>query len=296
MESTQTSAWTLRKILDWCTGYFEKKRVEPPRLCAEMLLAHVLNCPRIRLYTDLHRPMSDGELATVRDLVRRAGGHEPIQYLTGRASFYSLDFDVTPDVLIPRPETETLVDRALADLKSRAVAEPRVLDLCTGTGCVAAAIATNAKTAQLVATDVSLPALDVARKNVDRLKLADRVSLCCGDLYDALATLVDARPFDLIVANPPYIATAQIAGLDVNVRDYEPRLALDGGPDGLGPHRRILAGAHDRLAPGGRLLMEIAYDQEEAAMWMVRQDPRFGDARCFRDLARQPRVISTLRI
>ena len=296
MESPPTTVWTLRKILDWTTGFFEKRAVEPPRLCAEMLLAHVLQCQRIRLYTDLHRPMSDAELATVRDLVRRAGTHEPIQYLTGRAHFYSLEFNVTPDVLIPRPETETLVDRALAHLKTRTdPGAPRVLDLCTGSGCVAAAIAQNAKLADVVATDVSLPAIDVARANVDRLKLADRIGLYCGDLYAALATLVDARPFDLIVSNPPYIATAQLDGLDANVRDYEPRLALDGGADGLDPHRRILAGAYDRLVPGGRLLLEIAHDQEEPAMWMLTRDARFADARCFRDLAGQPRVISAMR-
>lgn len=295
MESTQAQVWTLRKILDWCTSYFEKKHVEPPRLAAEMLLAHVLGCPRIRLYTDLHRPMSEAELATVRDLVKRAGAHEPIQYLTGKAHFYSLEFRVTPDVLIPRPETETLVDRALAFLKAQTNPTPRVLDLCTGTGCIASAIASNVKSAHVVATDVSLPALDVARGNVERLKLNDRIELHCGDLYAALEKLVDARPFDLIVANPPYIATAQIAGLDVNVRDYEPRLALDGGPDGLDPHRKILAGAVDRLVPGGRVILEIAYDQEEAAMWMLRQDTRFADARCIRDLGKQPRVIEATR-
>ena len=295
MESTQATVWTLRKILDWCTSYFEKKQVEPPRLAAEMLLAHVLSCPRIRLYTDLHRPMSEAELATVRDLVKRAGAHEPIQYLTGIAHFYSLEFRVTPDVLIPRPETETLVDRALSVLKAQTNPTPRVLDLCTGSGCVAGAIAANAKAAHVVATDVSLPALDVARGNVERLKLSERIELHCGDLYGALARLIDARPFDMIVANPPYIATAQVATLDANVRDFEPRLALDGGPDGLDPHRQILAGAFDRLVPGGRVILEIAYDQEEAAMWMLRQDARFADARCVRDLAKQPRVIEATR-
>lgn len=293
MDATTTPAWTLRKILDWTTGFFDKKQLDSPRLAAEMLLAHVLKCQRIRLYTDLHRPMSDEELATIRDLVKRAGAHEPIQYLTGRASFYSLDFDVTPDVLIPRPETETLVDHALAFLKGRS--EPRVLDLCTGSGCVAAAIAANAKSAFVVATDVSLPALDVARRNIDRLKLADRVTLLCGDLFDALKTLVDARPFDLIVANPPYIATAQIAALDVNVRDYEPRLALDGGADGLDPHRRILAGAGDRLVSGGKLMMEIAYDQQDAATHLLSRDDRFDDVRAYRDLAKQPRVVTARR-
>lgn len=295
MESVRET-WTLRKVLDWCTGYFERKQVDPPRLSAEMLLAHVLSCQRIKLYTDLFRPMSEDELATIKALVKRAVEHEPIQYLTGKAHFYNLEFEVNRDVLIPRPDTETLVDRALAHLKASANAAPRVLDLCTGSGCVAAAIAAHHKSSSVVATDISLPAIDLARTNISRLKLEDRVVLYAGDLYEALKNLIDARPFDLIVSNPPYIASAKIQTLDANVRDYEPHLALDGGPDGLDPHRKILAGAFDRLAPGGGLLMEIAFDQEEAAMWMLSQDTRFSDAKCFRDLAGNPRVISGKRV
>lgn len=295
MESVRET-WTLRKVLDWCTGYFEKKGVDPARLSSELLLAHVLNCQRIRLYTDLHRTMSEDELATVKALVKRAIEQEPIQYLTGKAHFYNLEFEVNRDVLIPRPDTETLVDRALAHLKSSTIPEPRVLDLCTGSGCVAAAIAAHHKTAIVVGTDISLPAIDVARRNIEKNKLADRVVLYAGDLYEALKNLIDARPFDLIVSNPPYIASEQIAKLDANVRDFEPRLALDGGPDGLDPHRKILAGAVDRLNPGGGLLMEIAFDQEEPAMWMLSQDQRFSDAKCFRDLGGNPRVISARRI
>lgn len=306
MESTQAQVWTLRRMLDWCTSYFEKKQVDPPRLSAEMLLAHVLKCPRIKLYTDLHRPLNEQELDQTRDLVKRAVAQEPIQYLTGIAHFYNLTFDVTRDVLIPRSDTETLVDRVLAHLKhqvpsldgegvQKPLEPPRVLELCTGSGCVAAAIAAHHKTVTVVATDISLPALDVARKNIERNKLTERVTFYCGDLYDALNDLVDRRPFDVIVANPPYIATAQIDGLDANVRDYEPRLALDGGADGLDPHRRILAGAYDRLVPGGRVFMEIAFDQEEAALWMMKQDERFDDAKCYKDLSGQPRVITARR-
>jgi release factor glutamine methyltransferase len=240
--------------------------------------------------------MDDAELATIKSLVKRAIEQEPIQYLTGKAHFYNLEFEVNRDVLIPRPDTETLVDRALAYLKASTNPSPRVLDLCTGSGCVAAAIAAHHKASSVVATDISLPAIDVARRNIERNKLAERVTFHVGDLYDALKDLVDARPFDLIVSNPPYIASEKIKGLDANVRDYEPHLALDGGPDGLDPHRRILAGAYDRLVPGGGLLMEIAFDQEEAAMWMLSQEPRFTDAKCFRDLAGQPRVISAKRV
>ena len=284
-------------MLDWCQAFFEKKGIDPPRLSAELLLAHVFKYPRIRLYTDLARPLTDAELDTIRGLVKRAAEHEPIQYLTGKAHFYNLEFEVNRDVLIPRSDTETLVDRAMAHLKTHVGAEPpRVLELCTGSGCVAASIATHHKTAMVVATDVSLPALDVARRNIERLKLTERIELLCGDLYGALEKLVDARPFDVIAANPPYIASEKMAGLDRNVREYEPALALDGGADGLDPHRKILAGAHERLVPGGRLMMEIAYDQEEAALWMLRDDPRFSDPKCFRDLAGRPRVVEATRV
>ncbi|MFT3788289.1 MAG: peptide chain release factor N(5)-glutamine methyltransferase [Tepidisphaeraceae bacterium] len=288
----QVEVWTLRKVLDWTTSFFERKNVDPPRLVAELLLAHVLKCQRIRLYTDLHRPMNPDELATIRDLVRRAGEQEPIQYITSVAHFYNLEFTVTKDVLIPRSDTETLVERTLSFLKADGIVEPRVLDLCTGSGCVACAIAAHAKSSQVIATDISLPALDVARGNVQKLKLDGRVVCLLGDLFEALKSEADPRPFHAIVSNPPYIASTKIPTLDRNVRDFEPHLALDGGADGLDPHRRIVAGAYDRLVPGGRIFLEIAFDQEEAALWLLNQDPRYDDARSYRDLAGQPRVVS----
>jgi release factor glutamine methyltransferase len=287
--------WTLRKVLDWTTGFFERKSIDSPRLCAELILSHVLKCQRIKLYTDLQRPMIDAELAAVRALVKRAGEHEPIQYLTGRAHFYNLEFTVTPDVLIPRPDTETLVERVLSFLKAFGEPAPRVLDLCTGSGCVAAAIAAHAKQSTVIATDVSLPALDVARKNIADLKLADRVVCHLGDLFDALKDDPDPRPFHAIASNPPYIATGQIEHLDRNVKQYEPRIALDGGADGLDPHRRIVAAAWEKLVPGGRFFLEIAFDQEEAAMHLIAKDPRYDDARCYRDMAGRPRVVSARR-
>jgi release factor glutamine methyltransferase len=284
--------WTLRKVLDWTTGFFQRKNVESSRLCAEMILAHVLGVQRIRLYTDLYRVLTDAQLARVRELVKRASDSEPIQYLTNKAHFFSLEFYVDSNVLIPRPDTETLVERALTFFKSENIIAPRVLDLCTGSGCVAAAIASNSKSAVVFATDISLPALDVARRNIAALKLESRVSCHLGDLYDAMKTVMDAGPMDAIVSNPPYIASEKIESLDRNVRDFEPHLALDGGPDGLDPHRKILAGAKDHLREGGRVFLEIAYDQEEPAMWMLSQADHFDDARCYRDLAGKPRVIS----
>jgi len=286
-------AWTVRRILEWTTSYFTRKGIDSPRLSAELLLAHVLGCPRIRLYTNYEQPLREDQLAAMRALVQRAAEEEPIAYLTGRAHFFNLEFEVNRDVLIPRPDTETLVENVLQLARNAAGFEaPRVLDLCTGSGCIAAAIAHHLRAATVVATDISAPAVALARRNVERLGLADRVTVEQGDLFEPLARLVDARPFDLIVANPPYIATAQLETLDRSVRDYEPVAALDGGLDGLAIHRRILREAPDRLAPGGRVYVEIAFDQGELATQVAAEYPQFQDVRILKDYSGRDRVLA----
>ena len=289
-------AWTVRRILEWTTSYFTRKSVDAPRLSAELLLAHVLSVPRIRLYTDYERPLAEAQLAAMRALVQRAGEEEPIAYLTGRAHFFNLEFEVTRDVLIPRPDTETLVENVLQLARNQAGFEaPRVLDLCTGSGCVAAAVAHHLKAAMVVATDVSAASVEVARRNVERLGLAGRVVIEHGDLFEPLARMVDAQPFHLVVANPPYIATAQIEALDRSVRDYEPLEALDGGLDGLAIHRRILDGAPRHLIPGGRIYLEIAFDQGELALQLAAERDGFDDVRVLKDYAGHERVLTARR-
>src|SRR5688500_7457444 len=184
--------WTVRRILEWTAAFFTRKDVYSPRLSAELLLSHVLDSPRIKLYTDYDRPLTERELADYRDLVKRAAEEEPIAYLTGRAHFFNLEFDVTRDVLIPRPDTETLVENVLQTARLQTGLEaPRVLDLCTGSGCIACAIAQHLKNSTVVATDNSPAAVEVARRNVERLKLGDRVTVEQGDLYEPLARVVD---------------------------------------------------------------------------------------------------------
>ena len=286
-------AWTVRRILEWTTNYFTRKNIDSPRLSAELLLAHVLSSPRIKLYTDYDRVLPDDRLAALRALVQRAAEEEPIEYLTGRAHFFNLEFEVTRDVLIPRPDTETLVENVLQLARGQAGFEaPRVLDLCTGSACVAASIAQHLKAATVVALDISPAAVEVARRNVERLGLRDRVVVEQGDLYAPLDQMVDRSPFHLIVANPPYIATPQIETLDRSVRDYEPLTALDGGPDGLDLHRRILEGAPPRLSPGGRVYLEIAYDQGEAARDVAAHYPAFEDVRVLKDYGGRDRVLT----
>lgn len=288
--------WTVRRILEWTGAFFTRKGVDAPRLSADLLLAHVLDVPRTKLYTDHDRVLTDAQLATYRDLVKRAAEEEPIAYLTGKAHFFTLEFEVTRDVLIPRPDTETLVEDVLQTARIQPGLEaPRVLDLCTGSGCIACAIARHLKNATVLATDISAPAVAVARRNVERLGLTDRVTVEEGDLYEPVSHAVDPRPFDLIVCNPPYIATQQLETLDRSVREYEPLRALDGGPDGLSLHRRILEGAASRLVPGGRIYLEIAFDQGELAQQVAAEYPDFEDIRILKDYGGRDRVLSARR-
>jgi release factor glutamine methyltransferase len=288
-----TGTWTVRKLLEWTPGFFAKKGVDQPRLAAELLLSHVLGVARIQLYTGYDKVVGEAQLARYRDLVKRAGDQEPIAYLTGTAHFFSLEFSVNRDVLIPRPDTETLVENVLQTVRHQPGLEaPRVLDLCTGSGCVAAAIAHNLKSAMVWGIDISEKAAAVAKKNIEQLKLSDRVSVEIGDLFDPINQMVDARPFDMIVANPPYIASDQLPGLDKSVREYEPMLALDGGVDGLVIHRRILSKAPQHLLPCGRVFLEIAFDQGSTAREMANQFDTFEEIRILKDFSGRDRVLS----
>ena len=286
-------AWTVRRLLEWTTPFFLRKEVDSPRLSAELLLAHVLKVPRIKLYTDYERVLGEHDLTQYRALVQRAAEHEPIAYLTGIAHFFNLEFEVNRDVLIPRPDTETLVENVIQLVRNQSGMEaPRILDLCTGSGCIAIALASRLKHASVIASDISAKAVAVAKRNAQKLGVADRVAVEEGDLYEALAGKVDVQPFDLIVANPPYIATAQMESLPRNVREYEPVGALDGGLDGLVVHRKILASAPERLVAGGRVFLEIAFDQGGRAMEMMSRMAGFEEARILKDYGGRDRVVT----
>ena len=294
--SASTSAaeppWTVKRLLEWTGEFFKRKDVDSPRLSAEMLLAHVLELQRIALYTNYDRPLTPTELASFRDLVKRAGEHEPVRYLVGVAPFYGLDFKVTPAVLIPRPDTETIVETALHQLRLASDTgleqSLRIADVCTGSGCIGLALAHQLRAATVVAVDLSEAAAAVARENAERLKLADRFDVRVGDLLEPLA---GEPPFDLIVSNPPYIPSAAISTLDRNVRDYEPHLALDGGDDGLDLIRRLLTGAARHLVAGGRLYVEMQFDQAAAAMELARAAGGWTDLQILRDLGGRERAL-----
>lgn len=286
--------WTIQRLLNWITDYFGNKGVDSPRLSAELLLCHVLKLERIQLYTLFDRTVSKPELDALHALVKRGGEHEPVAYLVGRCEFYSLSLTITRDCLIPRPETELLVERAINFLRKRPA--PQVmLDLCTGSGCIAAAVAKEVPQVQVTATDICEAALSVAAINIETYKLSERVRLLAGDLFEPVVKGLDATAFDLIVSNPPYVSDAEYAALDKNVKDYEPKHALLAGADGLDVYRRIVAQAGEFLKPDGMLLLEIGYAQGNAVRELLEEAGGFADIRIEKDLSNNDRIVLARR-
>jgi release factor glutamine methyltransferase len=250
-------AWTTLGVLDWTTQRFSEAGIASARLEAQLLLAHVLGCTRVQLYTGFDKPLGDAELASYRGLIRRRLAGESVSYLVGETEFWGLPFFVDAAVLVPRPDTETVIEVACA-LRTDRTQPLRILDLCTGSGVIAISLAKEYPAASIIATEISAAAAAVARKNAERNQVADRVEIRLGDLFAPVA----GERFDLIASNPPYIASSVIPTLSAEVR-REPVIALDGGADGLAFYDRIGAGARAHLAPGGVLLVEHGYDQAE---------------------------------
>lgn len=281
-------AWRLLDILENTSQFFASKGLENPRLQAELLLAAVLDLNRLDLYLQFERPLHRREVDRYREYVRQRVRHTPVQYITGVAAFRQLELAVTPAVLIPRPETEILVEVALELLPEGG----RVLDLCCGSGAVALSLAQEAAAAEVVAADVSATALEVAQANGHRCGLDGRVEWHCGDLF---APLRAAEPFDLIAANPPYVRHGDLARLAPEVRDFEPHLALDGGEDGLAFYRRIAQEAADFIRPGGYLLLEIGDGQSAAVEALLAPSERLAEVEIRPDLNQIPRVVVARR-
>jgi len=276
-----SDAWTLLKMLDWITEFFDGKGIDNPRLDAQLLLAHLLQLDRVGLYLNYDRPLSAEELDRIRPLVKRRGQREPLQYLLGGTEFWSLAFEVSPAVLIPRADTEILVEEAL----SRAGERGCLLDVGTGSGAIVISLATELPDWQLVGLDISTAALAVAIRNAEKHGVAERVAMLHGDL----AKLPERR-YDLIVANPPYIDPEEWPELMPEVRCYEPREALLAADRGLACYRQLAAQATDRLAPGGWLLVEIGCRQSEAVRQLF---AAAGLTEIFvrNDYADRPRVV-----
>jgi release factor glutamine methyltransferase len=276
-------AWTPLGVLDWTTQRFTEAGIAAARLEAQILLAHVLGCTRMQLYTGFDKPLADAELASYRALIKRRLAGEPVSYLVGETEFWGLPFHVEPSVLVPRPDTETVIEVARAARPDRA-APCRILDLCTGSGVIAVSLAREYPAAQVVATELSPAAAALARRNAARNAVADRVDVREGDLFAP----VRGERFDLIAANPPYIASSVIPTLSPEVR-REPVIALDGGPDGLAFYDRICAEAREHLAPGGAIVLEHGFDQADAVAARLTAAGFTGVA-LIHDLGKNPRV------
>jgi release factor glutamine methyltransferase len=278
--------WTIEELLRWATDDFRARGVDSPRLDAELLLGRATGLTRIQLIVQAKEEPPPEQLAAFRDLVKRRRAREPIAYILGKREFYGHEFRVDRRVLVPRPDTEALVETALLRTKHVSLAM-RALDLCTGSGCVAISLALDRPTSLVLATDASEDALAVARDNALRLG-AYRVSLRHGDLYAAVPA---GCRFDVVTANPPYIASGDLPGLMTDVRDFEPRLALLGGQDGLDLVRRVVAGAAPFLVPGGVLAVEVGAGQAPAVVTLFER-AGYAEVEIRRDYARIERVVS----
>jgi len=287
------SSWTIQPLLNTTTGYLERKGIENARLNAEVLLAHLLRCRRIDLYLRFDQPLKDEELSGYREMIRRRVRREPLQYIRGLQEFWSLDFEVGPGVLIPRSETEVLLERALSLVREGEAPggdSPRVLDLGTGSGVIAVCFAREIPGARVWASDLSDVALEAAGRNARRHGVSERIQLVRGDLLAPFRE--GSREFDLILTNPPYVGSEEFVDLEPEVRDHEPREALDGGPGGLELVRRILQDAPSRLSAGGRLLVEMDPGQMDEAGRTADTTGAYDRPRRIPDYTRRDRVLS----
>ncbi|OAI39859.1 hypothetical protein AYO40_05360 [Planctomycetaceae bacterium SCGC AG-212-D15] len=282
----QQDSWTVGRLLDWTAQHLAKKGAEYPRLDAEVLLAHALGCRRIDLYAGRHEEIAADELRErFRELIRRRLEGCPVAYLVGRKEFFSLEFEVGPGVLIPRPETEFVVMECLA--RARGQAGVRIIDIGTGSGCIPVTLARHLPDADITAVDISDDALAFARRNAARHGVAKRIRFLAGDLFAPVA----GESFDFVLSNPPYIAREDIPQLPVGVRQYEPHVALGGGPGGYAVLERLLGEAPRVLKPGGYLIVEIGAPQEQPVRERFAARAGYDLAPTVYDFARHPRVL-----
>ncbi|MEO1525662.1 MAG: peptide chain release factor N(5)-glutamine methyltransferase [Planctomycetota bacterium] len=288
-------AWTVLRLLQWTTEFFEKRGSDSPRLDAEVLLAHARDCSRIELYTAFEEEPEEEQRAVFREMVRRRGEGMPVAQLVGYKEFYSLRFRVNEHTLIPRPETEHVVIEALDSVKSIEVKDRpiQIADIGTGSGAIAVSIAVHLPEAHVTAIDISESALEIARWNAEQHDVADRIEFVRSDL---LSEIAEPEAFDLICSNPPYISETEFLELDVSVRDHEPKSALVAGGDGTEIIKRLLAESYNRLHVGGRLILELSPMIADACEDLAEQISEFGDSRFIKDIAGHRRVLSLARV
>ncbi len=285
----ETDSWTILKTLDWTTDYFKRHAIDSPRIDAEILLAHVLGCERIDLYVRYDQPLNSDELADLKCLIKRRSTFEPVAYITGVKEFWSLLLQVTPAVLIPRPDTERLVEAAIEYLSGRdGMPSVKILELGVGSGAISVSIANELRAGIYWATDRSWPAICVARNNARRNGVDQYIHFLIGDWFSPLSA--KRGQFDMIVSNPPYIPRADIDNLADDIRRFEPLAALDGGADGMDDIKAILDCSHRHLRQDGVVMLEIGYDQKVAVQNHVRHLGIYSSIRFLKDYSGHDRV------
>lgn len=289
MSAGPDEVWTIQRILSWTKDFFAQRGIDNPRLDAELLLAAALGCERIRLYTDFDKPLGESERTTFRAYVKRRASYEPVAYILGQREFFSRSFEVSPAVLIPRPETEHLVEAVLEWWEEREE-PPRILDIGTGSGNLAITLACELQ-AQVVATDVSADALAVAAKNARTHGVADQIEFRQGDLFAP----VGQETFDIIVSNPPYVETTERAALMPDVREWEPDGALFAGKDGLGVLAPLCTQVHGHLREPGLFVVEFGHTQAEAVGAYLSGHGPWAEVKTLKDLQGHQRAIVALR-
>ena len=294
-ETAAENQWTIIKLIRWATTYLKSHEIDSPRVTGEILLAHALGLNRIDLYLRYDQPLVAAELKKFKTLIKRRVRREPVAYILGVKEFWSVSLEVNADVLIPRPETECLVEAALNLMNRKSCHSPqRILELGTGCGAIVLALASQLPHHHYFASDRSLPAVAVAARNAKRLKLAPNIHFFVADW---LTSLKGAKgSFDMIVSNPPYIPTAAIDGLQPEIRRYEPLTALNGNQDGLDSYRKIIRNAHRYLTDGGSLLLEIGHDQQADTRRIADGCRQYKDFQCSKDYSGYDRVVCMRRI
>ena len=291
---TTPDRWTILNLVQWTAGYFQSNGIDSPRSTAEILLAYALEITRIDLYLRYDQPMTPSELRRYKEFIRRRIRREPVAYIVGRKEFWSMPMQVNRHVLIPRPETECLVEQALAEISDQPLELPlSILELGTGTGAIILALASEHPGHRYLALDHSVEAINVSRKNAAQQKLDSTVRFICADWF---SSLVPRRArFDLIVSNPPYIRSADLDGLQPEVARYEPREALDGGPEGVDCLKQIIDTAPNYLKPGGVLILEIGYDQAQRVLQIAGNRKAYGGFQVKKDFSGMDRVVRMKR-
>lgn len=285
-------AWTILRMILWSADYLAEKGVENGRLDAEWLLAHALEVDRLQLYLHYDRPLSREEREAFKPLLRRRAGREPLQYILGRTAFRELELVTDGRVLVPRPETEVLVEEVLGWASDRPEGLGTVLEVGTGSGAIALSLAVEGACRRVVATDISPDALEVAGENARRHGVAEKVEFRRGGLFDALGA---EERFVVVVSNPPYVEEGQRPDLEPEVREWEPGEALFAGADGLDVIRPLVAGAAERVLPGGLLALEVGAGQASRVVELIEETGAFDAARVRRDLSGRPRVVMAER-